>query len=205
MPQKQHLISNLYPLTSNMNIDVKIKKEKRNTALRWIVYGLMLAVSYIYMTTAPSGQRMPLFVIPIAMCISMFEEPFESALAGCAAGLLLDTALGTLIGLNGIIMLWCCLISSLLFHFFMRRHIVNIIILGGAAIVVQTLIHYLCYYAVWEYDASGKIFTGELVPVMIYTEIAVLPFYFAVKFLLGRLGPIRENYIEEKSDDIVRE
>lgn len=188
-----------------MNIDVKIKKEKRNTALRWIVYGLMLAVSYIYMTTAPFGWRTPLFVIPIAMCISMFEEPFESAAAGCVAGLLLDAALGTLIGLNGIIMLWCCLISSLLFHFFMRRHIVNIILLNAAAIVVQTLIHYLFYYAVWEYDPSLKILTDEFVPVMIYTEIAALPFYFAVKFLVKHLGLISEDYIEEKSDDIVRE
>lgn len=188
-----------------MNIDVKIRKEKRNTALRWIVYGLMLAVSYVYMTTAPFGRHIPLFVIPIAMCISMFEEPFESAIAGTVSGLLLDTALGTLIGLNGIIMMWCCLMSSLLFHFFMRRHIVNIILLNAAAVIAQSLIHYLFYFAVWEYDRSGSILRKEFLPVMIYTEIAVLPFYFAVKFLVGHLGLIHENYVEEKSDDIVRE
>ncbi|MCM1481007.1 MAG: rod shape-determining protein MreD [Muribaculaceae bacterium] len=188
-----------------MNIDVKRKKEKRNTVLRWVLYGLMLAVSYIYMTTAPLNLRTPLFVIPIAMCVSMFEEPFESAICGCVAGLLLDTAQGTLVGLSGIIMLWCCLFSSLLFHFFARRHILNIILLNGAAILAQGLIHYLFYYAVWEYDHSGKIFAKEFLPVMIYTEIAVLPFYFIVRFLTKRLGVIEESFIEEKSDDIVRE
>lgn len=188
-----------------MNIDIKRKKEKRNTVLRWILYGVMLAVSYVYMTTAPLNLRTPLFVIPIAMCISMFEEPFESAVCGCVAGLLLDTAQGTLVGLSGIIILWCCLLSSLLFHFFMRRHILNIVILNAGAILIQGVIHYFFYYAIWEYDASGKIFIKEFLPVMIYTEIAVIPFYFAVRFLVRHLGLIAENYIEEKSDDIVRE
>lgn len=189
----------------SVNIDLKRKKEKRNTAVRWILYGAMLVLSYVYMTTAPLNLRTPLFVIPIAMCISMFEEPFESAICGCVAGLLLDTAQGTLVGLSGIILLWCCLFSSLLFHFFARRHILNIVLLNAAAILIQGVIHYFFYYAIWEYDPSGKIFTREFLPVMIYTEIAVLPFYYAVRFLVKHLGLIYENYIEEKSDDIVRE
>lgn len=188
-----------------MNIDVKRKKEKRNTAVRWILYGIILVFSYIYMTTAPLNLRTPLFVVPTAMCISMFEEPFESAVCGCLAGLLLDTAQGTIVGLSGIIMLWCCLFSSLLFHFFVRRHILNIVMLNAAAILIQSVIHYFFYYAIWEYDNSGKIFINEFLPVMIYTEIAVLPFYFIVRFLVKSLGVIEENYIEEKSDDIVRE
>lgn len=188
-----------------MNIDLKRKKEKRNAVVRWILYGLLLALCYIYMTTAPSVLKTPLFIIPAAMCISMFEEPFDSAVTGCLAGLLLDTAQGTLIGLNGIIMLWCCLTSSLLFHFFMRRHIVNIIMLNAAATLVQGIIHYFFFYAIWEYDAAGKIFTREFLPVMLYTIIAVIPFFFVIRFLSKHFGIIEESYIEEKSDDIVRE
>lgn len=188
-----------------MNIDLKRKKEKRNTVIRWILYGLLLAVSYIYMTTAPLNIRTPLFVIPLAMCISMFEEPFDSAVTGCAAGLLLDMSQGTLIGLSGIVMLWCCLASSLLFHFFMRRHVLNIIMLNAAAVIGQGLVHYFFYYAIWEYDSSGKIFLNEFIPVMIYSVIAVIPFFFIVRFLVKKFGIIVENYIEEKTDDIVRE
>lgn len=188
-----------------MNIDLKRKKEKRNVALRWVLYGLMLAVSYVYMTTAPLNLRTPLFVIPAAMCVSMFEEPFDAAVAGCVAGLMLDSAQGTIIGLSGIIMLWCCLISSLLFHFFMRRHILSIMLVNLAAALIQGCIHYFFYYAIWEYDSSWGILLREFVPVTVYTEIAVIPFYFAVRFLVKRFGIIVESYIEEKSDDIVRE
>lgn len=188
-----------------MNIDLKRKKEKRNAAVRWIIYMLILAVSYIYMTTTAFNFKAVLMVIPAAMCVAMFEEPFDSAICGCVAGLLLDTAQGTLVGLSGIILMWCCLIASLLFHFFMRRHIVNIIMLNAAAILIQGIIHYFCYYAIWGYDTSGRIFIDEFLPVMLYTEIAVLPMYFAVRFLVKRFGVIVESYIEEKSDDIVRE
>lgn len=188
-----------------MNIDLKRKKEKRNITVRWILYGLMLVISYVYMTTAPLEFRTPLFVIPIAMCISMFEEPFDAALVGCAAGLMLDSAQGTIVGLNGIIMLWCCLISSLLFHFFMRRYILSIMLVNFAAVLIQGIIHYFFYYAIWEHDESLGILLREFVPVMIYTEIAVIPFYFIINMLVKHLGVIVESYIEEKSDDIVRE
>lgn len=188
-----------------MNIDLKRKKEKRNTIIRWILYFLLLTISYIYMTTAPITLRTPLFLIPTAMCVSMFEEPFDSAVFGCVAGLLLDTAQGTMIGLNGIIMLWCCLMSSLLFHFFLRRHIIGIMLINLAAIFVQGIIHYFFYYAIWEYDPAGKIFLGNFLPVMIYTEIAALPLCLLTRFLVKHFGIIVESYIEEQSDDIVRE
>ena len=188
-----------------MNIDLKRKKEKRNSVIRWCIYALLLTVSYIYMTTAPLTLRTPLFVIPIVMCIAMYEEPFDSAIVGCVAGLLLDTAQDTLIGVSGIVMLWCCLGTSLLFHFFMRRHIVNIILLNAAAVFIQGIVHYFLFFAIWEYDRDAQIFLDKFLPVMIYTAIAVLPFYFIVRFLVKKFGIIVENYIEEKSDDIVRE
>lgn len=188
-----------------MNIDVKRKKERRNNILRWIIYMLLLVIEYVYMTTTAFHWRSVLLVIPTAMCIAAFEEPFDAAVCGCVAGLLLDTAQGTLIGLSGIILLWCCLITSLLFHFYMRKHIVNAAALNAAAVVIQGIIHYFFYYAIWGYDPSAKIFLHEFLPVMIYTVIAVVPLYYIIKFLVNHLGLITENYIEEKSDDIIRE
>ncbi len=188
-----------------MNIDLKRKKERRNVFLRWAIYMLLLAAEYVYMTTTPFHWRSLLLVIPTAMCVAAFEEPFDSAVCGCIAGLLLDTAQGTLIGLSGIILLWCCLVTSLLFHFYMRKHIVNIIMLNGAAVLIQGIIHYFFYYAIWGYDPSAGIFINEFLPVMIFTEIAAVPFFYIIKFLVKHLGMINENYIEERSDDIVRE
>ena len=94
-----------------MNIDVKRKKEKRNKTIRWILYYILLVIEYIFMTTVQVNIPLPLFLLSTAMCISVVEDPFYSALTGCIAGLMLDAAAGTLMGMNGIIMMWCCLTS----------------------------------------------------------------------------------------------
>jgi cell shape-determining protein MreD len=139
------------------------------------------------------------------MCISVFEDPFDSALTGCAAGLMLDAAEGTLIGMNGIILMWCCLMSSLLFYFVMRKHIVNVLMISAATVFLQTGFRYLFYYFIWGYDSGGKIYLKEFIPVMITTVIFSAVMFPLIRFMHGKLGKIRETYVEEKSDDIVRE
>ncbi|MGN0554042.1 MAG: hypothetical protein ACI4I1_11700, partial [Oscillospiraceae bacterium] len=104
-----------------MNIDLKKRKEKTRALIRWAIYFLLLFAEYIFMTTMPSIRRMPLFIVSTAICIAVFEDPFNSAILGCLAGLMLDAAEGTIFGLNGVILTLCCLMTSLLFYFIMRK------------------------------------------------------------------------------------
>ena len=188
-----------------MNIDLKRKKEKRNIAIRWVLYYVIMAAEYVIMTTFTSELPAPLLILATAMCISVFEDPFDAAVLGCTAGLFIDSAEGTLMGMNGIIIMWCCLMSSLLFYFVMRRHIVNVLMLVTASAVIQTGFRYIFYYFIWDYDTGGRILLERFLPVLVTTVISVLPIYPVIKMMHSRLGLIKETYIEEKSDDIVRE
>lgn len=188
-----------------MNIDIKKKREKRNCIFRWIIYYLVLIIEYVFMTTFQINIPLPMLLVSTALCISMFEDPYYSAVTGCAAGLMLDAAEGTLIGMNGIILMWCCLMSSLLFYFVVRKHIFNIILIVTAAAFVQTGFRYIFYYSIWGYEKNGRIYLSEFLPVIISTVISVLIVYPFIKMLCKKLGEIKDTYIEEKSDDIVRE
>lgn len=188
-----------------MNIDIKRRREKFRAVIRWAIYFLLLFIEYIFMTTMPSTQRMPLLIVSTAICISVFEDPFNSAMLGCIAGLMLDGAEGTIFGLNGIILTMCCLMTSLLFYFLMRRHIVNVLALTAAAAFVQTGFRYIFYYSIWGYDSHGAIYLREIIPVIIFTVITSALFYPLIRFLSSRLGVIKETYVEEKSENIVRE
>lgn len=188
-----------------MNIDIKRRKEKTRAVIRWAIYFLLLFAEYIFMTTMPSVRRMPLFIVSTAICIAVFEDPFNSAVLGCLSGLLLDFAEGTIIGLNGVILTLCCLMTSLLFYFIMRKHIVNVLALTAVTAFIQTGFRYIFYYSIWGYDKGGAIYLREILPVMIFTVIASAVFYPLIKFLSSRLGVIKETYVEEKSDNIVRE
>lgn len=188
-----------------MNIDIKRRKEKFRSVLRWAIYFLLLFIEYIVMTTMGAAHRIPLFIVSTAICIAVFEDPFNSALLGCIAGLMLDAAEGTIFGLNGIILTMCCLMTSLLFYFIMRRHIVNVLALTAATAFIQTGFRYIFYYSIWDYDSHGAIYLREVLPVIFFTVIASAVFYPLIRFLSSRLGVIRETYVEEKSENIVRE
>lgn len=172
---------------------------------RWIIYYLILFISYIIISTVKTGLPVPLLMIPFSLCIAMYEHPFSAAVTGLVAGMLLDTALGTIIGLNGIILMWCCLITSLLFMFIMKRHFVNILGITIIVSFVQCTIHYFFYYSIWDYNSGGDIYVREFLPVIAMTNVFTVLFYYLIRFLVNKVGIIRENYIEEKTDDIVRE
>lgn len=188
-----------------MNIDLKRKKEKRNTVIRWVLYYVIMIIEYISMTTTELELPVPLLLLTTALCISVFEDPFNSAVVGCTAGLMIDSAEGTLMGMNGIIIMWCCLISSLLFYFVMRRHIVNITAIIAASAILQTGFRYVFYYLMWGYDKNGQILLREFVPVVITTLLSTVVIYPLIRVMNAKIGLIKETYIEEKSDDIVRE
>ncbi|MGN0665578.1 MAG: hypothetical protein ACI4KF_03525 [Huintestinicola sp.] len=188
-----------------MNIELKKKKERRNAVVRWLFYYLIMAFSYIFISTVHTGLPLPLLLIPAAVCVSMREQPFDSGLYGCICGLLLDSAQGTLVGFNAIILMWCCVMVSLLFGYLLRQHFLNFLILDLAVTAVQSGLHYLFFYMLWQYDQSGGIYSRIFLPEFIFTNLAGVLMFIVTGMLARAFGTVTEHYIEEKSENIVRE
>ncbi len=182
-----------------MNIDLKIRKERRNTIARRILYFVIAALFYILMTTVKFSGAVPLILIPAAVGAAVFESssPVYCAFYGCFCGLLLDRASGTLISFNGIIIGFCAMMTALVFCFYLHKKLLNFLLLDLAAVLVQGLLHYLFFYLMWGYDGGGRIFSDVFVPEFIVTNISGAAVY-GLFFLLNRfLGNVREHYIED--------
>lgn len=188
-----------------MNIELKKKRERRNNIIRPLFYVFLMAFSYVLMSTVSTGAPLPLMLIPCAVCYAVREEPFNSAFFGCICGLFLDSATDTLIGFNAIVLMWTCLFVSLFFHYFLRRHILNFLWLDFAVILIQLFLHYLFFYWIWGYDKSGAVFTRILLPAAFYTNLSGVVIFWLTGVITRHFGTVTEHYIEEKSDDIVRE
>lgn len=188
-----------------MNIELKQKKEQRNGIIRQLILILLMSFSYVFVSTINTGAPLPLLLIPCAVCYATREAPFNSALFGCVCGLLLDSAEGTLTGFNAIILMWSSLFISLLFHYVLRRNILNFLWLDLVVTVVQSLLHYLFFYSIWRYDPSGAVFREIFIPEAIYTNISGVVLYWFTGAVTRTFGTVTEHYIEEKSEDIVRE
>lgn len=201
-------------MTKKMNMDRKKKKEKRNEIIRWIIYYLIAGIGYIFMSTgkvisvSDMGRLpMPLVLIPIAAAAAVYESasPFYSALFGCVCGLLTDSASGTLVSFNGIIIGFCSMIISLVFLFYMRRRILNFILLCFGASLIQSSLHYIFFYLLWGYDPDSGILTGIFIPEFIFTNISGIFIYLLFKLIDRFFGAVREHYIEDSSEAITRE
>ncbi len=188
-----------------MNIELKKKKERRNSVIRRIFYILLMIFCYIFVCAIKTGAALPLLLIPCAVCYAVREEPVDSAVFGCVCGLLLDSAQDTLMGFNAIVIMWACLMVSLFFHCFLRRHILNFLWLDLSVIFIQSALHYLFFYWIWGYDTSGLVFRSIFIPEAIYTNIAGVALFWFTGVISDRFGRVTEHYIEEKSEDIVRE
>lgn len=188
-----------------MNIELKKKKERRNCVIRQLIYILLMILSYILISTLQTGASLPLLLIPLAICYASRESPFNSALFGCACGLLLDSAMGKLMGFNAIIIMWASVFTALLFHYILRRHIVNFLLLDLAASAVESLLNYLFFYWIWSYDKSGLVLGRVFIPELIYTNLSGVILYWLTGIIARCFGTVTEHYIEERSDDIVRE
>lgn len=184
-----------------MNMDRKIQREKRNIVIRWILYYFLAAVFYVVISTVKTSLPMPLLLVPMAVAVAAFENstPFYSALFGIVCGLLLDSASGTLVSFNGIIIGFCAMMTSLIFLCYFRRQLFNFILLDLAASLIQGILHYLFFYLLWGYDPGQAIFREIFIPEFILTNLWGIGVYGLLRLIERIFGAVREHYIEENS------
>lgn len=182
-----------------------VRMRRAKTAFKWFLYFLLAAVSYIFMTVADYSLAKPLLLIPLAVCIAMREDIMISCAAGVISGFMLDSAMGKLFGYNAFLMLAVCMFTSLLFMYLMRQNVINIIWITAVAALLQGSLDFLFYYAIWGQENVSVIFTGTFLPSMLFTVLSSPVIYFIVKFIDRKFGPEQQTYLEEKSENIIRE
>lgn len=182
-----------------MNMDIKMRTERRNLIIRRILYFVIAFFAFISLSTVRTELPSPLILIPIAVCTAVFESdsPIYCSFFGAYCGLLLDFAGDTLVSFNGIILAVCSMFTSLLFLFYLHRQPLNFFLLDSLAILIQSLLHYLFFFLLWGYDESGGIFKDIFIPEFIVTNISGIFIYILYKIISKYLGEVTDHYIED--------
>lgn len=182
-----------------MNIELKMRRERRNLIIRRILYFVIAFFAFIILSTVRTELPSPLILIPIAICTAVFENgsPIYCSFFGAFCGLLLDFAGDTLVSFNGIILAVCSMFTSLLFLFYLHRQPLNFFLLDCLAILIQGLLHYLFFFLLWGYDESGGIFKEVFIPEFIATGISGIFIYILYKIISKFLGEVTDHYIED--------
>lgn len=187
------------------NKSLRIRSEKLRLVLKWGLYLLLALLCYVFMTTSPGTGVKPLLLIPVALCIAMWESEMPSALTGVICGLLLDSACGKVMGYNGLMLMALCLFVSLLFLHLMRQNFVNSIFVVTISSILLGVLDFFFYHGIWGYDRVELIFWDYTLPSVLLTILSTVPVYFIVKIIYIGFDGRQEPHIEEKSESIVRE
>lgn len=157
-------------------------KTKRDIT-RYIAYSLEFLLLYILQNTPwlmPEilGAR-PIFIIPAAISIAMYEPEVPSMFIGLISGLLIDFAGGGLLGFFALFLSVFCYFTAQLCETYIQTNFITGMIVCSAACVAILLLHWLFMYVLFGYPYAGYTLVRHYLTKILYTLIFV-PFLFFI-------------------------
>lgn len=167
-----------------------LRKSTRQV-MKWSIYALLLLACFCLQTMPASFSILgvkPVFLIPLAVCISLFENEIGSGIFGLCTGFLWDIAAGKLFGFFGMALLICCVCVTLLSMYFMRVHLANAFLFCGIVCLCCQIWDFFFYYLIWGYDHLYLILL-RILGSCAYTLVFLAPIYFFVRFIAQKFDP----------------
>ena len=162
--------------------------DSRKKTARRIIFALVTVFTVLLQNSASavlgSFSVRPLAVIPLVICIAMFEREIAAALFGAFAGVLLDVS-SAKDGFNTLLLIILCAVCSVLISHLMRNNLSTGMVLCAASLLVYQIIYTLVFVG-----AGGVVGIRAAALFYIPSFAASLPaipiFYYLVKAVFKR-------------------
>ena len=162
-----------------MNVQTKIKTK------RYLMYALIIFLAHILQNIVPvfpeSASARPILLIPVAVCIAMFEGELVGAVAGIFAGILWDTVTVTADGYNALYLMIACAVCGVLLRIFMRNNIITYFIMNSSIMFIYLVSYVLFFITARGIDGAGQIFFRYYLPMGIYSFILTPLWYYLIR------------------------
>ena len=149
--------------TAKLNSEIK----------KWLWYVLILLAAYVCQTTPGFlsffGYK-PVWIVPVAVAIGVFEGEVAAAAIGAVAGLMWDLSSARVAGLHGILLCVLCVACCLLCLHFIRPTLVGISALSGAVVTLVSLVDFIFTYFLF-YDNTLALLATKVLPVCVLTVL----------------------------------
>ena len=104
------------------------------------------------------------------------------------AGLLWDISSDKLFGFNGVILLFYGLIVALLCIYYLHTKVLNALVFCVGLLLIQGVLDYGFYYAIWNLDSSWIILVQHILPTAAYTVLVTPLLFYLVRFVERKLN-----------------
>ena len=160
---------------------------KKYTRYRRMIYALLIAATIVFQFSFSEyfkvGFASPLFVLPLVVALSTFENCFWAVIFALFAGVGTDMFSISRDGFYGVIFVLAAFSSSMLVTFLMRRTLVTAVIFALFWSLALNAAYWLFFIVIKGYDSAGWILLHKYLPTAFYSALPVLVYYFPVKLI----------------------
>ena len=173
------------------------RREIFKSIAKWVLFSLVLLVSYTIEVTMPFASWQPYLTLTTAVAVSFFSEELSGAVFAAFAGMMHDLAMGSLFGFTSIWLMPCCLFVTLLVVNLIHRNILNFLWMILTAVILVQSAELLFKYIIWRNPEIDVVLINYVLPALIATVILSAPLYLIIRQINKKLG------VENNTDDIL--
>ena len=173
------------------------RREIYKSIAKWVLFSLVLLVSYTIEVTMPFASWQPYLTLTTAVAVSFFSEELSGVVFAPFAGMMHDLAMGSLFGFTSIWLTPCCLFVTLLVVNLIHRNILNFLWMNLTAVILVQSAELLFKYIIWRNPDIDVVLINYVLPALIATVILSAPLYLIIRQINKKLG------VENNTDDIL--
>lgn len=173
------------------------RREIFKSIAKWVLFSLVLLVSYTIEVTMPFASWQPYLTLTTAVAVSFFSEELSGVVFAAFAGMMHDLAMGSLFGFTSIWLMPCCLFVTLLVVNLIHRNILNFLWMNLTAVILVQSAELLFKYILWRNPDIDVVLINYVLPALIATVILSAPLYLIIRQINKKLG------VENNTDDIL--
>lgn len=173
------------------------RREIFKSIAKWVLFSLVLLVSYTIEVTMPFASWQPYLTLTTAVAVSFFSEELSGVVFAAFAGMMHDLAMGSLFGFTSIWLIPCCLFVTLLVVNLIHRNILNFLWMNLTAVILVQSAELLFKYVIWRNPDIDVVLINYVLPALIATVILSAPLYLIIRQINKKLG------VENNTDDIL--
>lgn len=173
------------------------RREIYKSIAKWVLFSLVLLVSYTIEVTMPFASWQPYLTLTTAVAVSFFSEELSGVVFAAFAGMMHDLAMGSLFGFTSIWLTPCCLFVTLLVVNLIHRNILNFLWMNLTAVILVQSAELLFKYIIWRNPDIDVVLINYVLSALIATVILSAPLYLIIRQINKKLG------VENNTDDIL--
>ncbi|MBR2315269.1 MAG: rod shape-determining protein MreD [Clostridia bacterium] len=124
-----------------------------------------------------------MLIIPLVICISMFEREIISMALGLAAGMIWDFYSTRMDGFYSVLLVLTGFFCSYLIRRYMRNNIVTALVYTGLCSFVCVVAYWVFFVAVSGARGAGMLLLSKYLPSVLYTLILTPVYYYFIKMI----------------------